>query len=162
MDPLKELVTVMEEEVQVGEELIHNLAAQKEAVLYWDSSKLLERIEEKEVLIRRPDAMEKRRQVIVTRLPGSGNGNNLSLNQLLSQLPPGQLTTRLGSLQIEARHIYGRLRLEEKGLVNLMENILAHIREALDPLSRPAVHLYEKKGTMAQSRPESGLVRGKI
>ena len=84
---LTELAAVIEEEVRVGEELLRNLAAQREAILSWDSSALFERTEEKEVLIRGLGAMEERRQGIMTHLCRSP-GKNPSLREFLAQLPP--------------------------------------------------------------------------
>ena len=162
MNELNDLISVVEDEVQVGEQLCHNLAAQKEAILSWDSSALLERVEEKEALIRKLGGMEQRRQGIAAQLLHSDITENPSLRALLARLPSGPGTVQLGSLQSHAWVLYNRIRLEEKRLVTLMDYILVNIREALSPLSQPIVHLYGKKGALTQPRPESGLIKGKI
>jgi hypothetical protein len=82
---LTELAAVMEEEVRIGEELLRNLADQKEAILSWDSSTILARVEEKEVLIHRLGTMEEKRQAIMVQLCRSP-GKNPSLRELLAQL----------------------------------------------------------------------------
>ncbi len=163
MNDLSDLISVLENEVQLGKELSHNLAAQKEAILSWNSSALIERVEEKETLTRKLGEMEERRQGIVAQLPHSDLEGNPSLRELLTRLPAEPRTVLLGSLLSHARELYNRLRLEEKRLVSLMECILGHIREALSPLSHPILHLYGKSGILSPSgRPQSGLVKGKI
>jgi hypothetical protein len=210
---VRQLIAVLEEEVRVGEKLLHNLAAQREAILSWDSSALLERVEEKEVLVRKLGAMEERRQEIMAHLPCARVEKNLSLRELLAHLSlqdrksleqeelrvqgaKGQesraqsqesrakesgskplalssklseplalshsVQDRLSHLQKRAWEVYSRLQAEEKRLVSLMETLLGHFREALSPLSHPSVYLYGKRGTPAHSRPESGLIQGKV
>ncbi len=163
MDELNDLISVVEDQVQVGEQLCHNLAAQKEAILSWNSSALLERVEEKEALIRDLGGIEHRRQGIIAQLPHSDLEGNPSLRELLTRLPAEPRTVLLGSLLSHARVLYNRLRLEEKRLVNLMECILEHIREALGPLSHPILNLYGKSGILAPPvRLQSRLIKGKI
>ena len=46
-----DLVTTIETELQIGEQLLHNLATQKVAVLQWNAAKLLEGLSEKELVL---------------------------------------------------------------------------------------------------------------
>jgi len=145
-----------------GGELYQNLATQKKAILFWDSSALLEQIEEKEALINRLSETEKNRQKIVSQILHTRGGENPSISEILAHLPPGKQTKRLSSLQSQARDLYRRLRIEDKRLVDLMEFILVQIRSALGPYASSQFSLYGNKGTLSPSRPESGLIQGKI
>ena len=49
---LAELLSVLENEVLVGEELSRNLEAQKNAIVEWDIAKLLEQIDAREPWLR--------------------------------------------------------------------------------------------------------------
>jgi hypothetical protein len=161
MHTLKDLVTVLAEEVRVAEALLHNLAAQREAVLSWDSVTLLEKVEEREVAIRKLGALEERRQEILAYLPGACEGTRPSCTVLLAQLPPRPEVAVLDQLRRRALEVYGRLRAEEKRFVALMENLLGHVREALAPLAHPPLHLYGKMGDSRPLHPASGLIEGK-
>jgi hypothetical protein len=43
-----------------------------------------------------------------------------------------------------------------------MENLLAHIQEALQPLLRSAAPLYSEAGTAEPARPPSALIHSKV
>ncbi|MCS6924390.1 MAG: flagellar protein FlgN [Candidatus Binatia bacterium] len=158
---LRDLVAVMEEEVQVGEELLHNLEAQRVAILSWDASTLLLRVEEREAMLRRLSALEERRQRIVLDLPCLSPNHGPSLRTLLARLPEGPETVSLRRLQRQILELYGRLRAAEQRVVALMDNLLGHLREALTCFCYSPVYLYGKKGAMTYGRPASGLIQGK-
>lgn len=161
MYTLRDLVTVMEEEVQVGEELLHNLAAQRAAILSWDASTLLLRVEEREAILRRLSALEERRQRIVLDLPCLSPSQGPSLRALLARLPEGPETITLRRLQQQILDLYSRLRAAEKRVVALMDTLLGHLREALACFCYSPLHLYGKKGATTYGRPASGLIQGK-
>jgi len=160
MDFLSELTAVMEEEIRVGERLLGNLADQKKAIISWNSSDLLRRVEEKETLIQGLGVMEESRRSIMAHL--LRRETNLSLRDLLGQLSPGPLATKLESLKQEAREIYTRLRAEEKGVVTLLQLLVGHLREALGTLSDFTANLYEQGGNPASPPRVSRLVQTKI
>jgi hypothetical protein len=157
---LTELAAAIEEEIALGQDLLDNLSAQRKAILGWKISTLIERIESREALLLSLGAVEERRQRIASQL--SGADAQISLKEILSRTSSSQPTTELGRLREEARRTYTRLQAEEKGLLALMENLLAHIREALSPLMFPEVRLYGEQGASGASRPSSGLIEGKI
>lgn len=161
-----ELIAILEDEVQLGETLLHNLAAQKEAILAWNSSKLLIYVEEKEHLVRKLAEMEDKRRTSVRQLLHANGAliadEEPSLKTLLTQLPPTPQTAMLSHLQQRAWEIYSRLRAGEKHLANLMGSLLNHISEALGSLTPPTrITLYGGKGVLTALRPEPGFVQGK-
>lgn len=161
MYDLRNLSEVIEKETALGEELLHNLAAQREAILSWDICALLSRIEEKEAELRSLGALEECREHIVEELCGSAE-KTPSLQEILHEPPFRPETARLASLRLRAQEIYTRLRLEERRLQGLMETLLTHLQEALRTLSQPAVHLYAQKGVADLQRPSSGFIQGKV
>lgn len=166
MPALTELIAVLEEEVQVGEELLLNLAAQKEAILAWDSSALLKHVGKKELLVRRLGTMEQRREAAVRRLVDAHGlpscEKTPALKELLAQLAHTSQTATVDHLQHRAWQIYSRLRAEEKHLTSLMGTLLGQITAALQSFTPPSVSLYGEKGTLTASRPAPGLVQEKI
>jgi hypothetical protein len=161
------LIAILEDEVQLGETLLCNLAAQKEAILAWNSSTLLIHVEEKEHLVRKLAETEEKRQTAVRQLlraHGLQDSNDTpSLKTLLAQLPPTSQTATLDHLQQRAWKIYSRLRAGEKHLTSLMGILLNHISEALGSLTPPArMTLYGGNGTLAALRPDPGFVQEKV
>ena len=161
-----ELVAVLESEVELGETLLHNLAAQKEAILAWDPSALLSHVEKKEHLVSLLTEMETHRQEIVRKLllsHGMVTGNDPpSLKVLLAQLPLTPQTAALERLQQSTWQIYSRLRVGEKYLAGLMGIILNHIGKALSSfMPPPRMSVYGENGALAVVRPEPGIVREK-
>jgi flagellar biosynthesis/type III secretory pathway chaperone len=162
-----QLIAILEDEVQLGETLLHNLAAQKEAILAWNSSKLLIHVEEKEHLVRKLAEMEEKRQTAVRQLLRAHGVQDAdetpSLKILLTQFPPTPHTAALEHLQQRAWKIYSQLRAEEKQLTSLMSILLNHISEALGSLTPPArMTLYGEKGIVAAARPDPGFVQEKV
>jgi Mg2+ and Co2+ transporter CorA len=159
---LTELAAVVGEEISLGQDLLENLAAQRQAILEWKISSLIERIEGRESLLSNLGAMEERRRAIVSRLGGTDDAT-LSLTEILCRVSQADQAGELQRLQADARRTYTRLQAEEKSLLNLMDNLLQHIRDALSPLSRPDMRLYGEQGTSDSfTHASSGLIQGKI
>jgi flagellar biosynthesis/type III secretory pathway chaperone len=156
-----QLADVLEEEVSVGEELERNLAAQKQALIGWDVAGLLEQITAREPWLRALGALEIKRKEILQRPELSNNA--ATLRQLLAKLPKDALEAqRLRHLRERGREIFTRLDSDEHALHGLMENLLAHIQEALRPLLRSAAPLYSEAGTAEPARPPSALIHSKV
>lgn len=167
MATLTELIAVLEGEVQLGETLLLNLAAQKEAILAWDSAALLSQVEKKEHFVRLLAEMEEQRQEIVRRLldaHGVEEGDDApALKMLLAQLPRTPQTAALDHLQQRTWQIYSRLRAGEKHLTSLMGILLNHIGEALGSLTPPSpMSIYGGNGALAVLRPEPGIMQEKV
>jgi hypothetical protein len=154
---LTELAAAIGEEISLGRELLDNLSAQRKAILGWEISTLIERIEGREALLLNLGAVEEKRQRITNQL--GGEEANLSLQAILGRVLSPAEAAELSCLGEQARRTYTRLQAEEKSLLSLMENLLGHIREALSPLTLPEVRLY---GKTAAPRSSSGLLQGKI
>jgi hypothetical protein len=167
MATLADLLTILADEVQLGETLLHNLNAQKTAIVAWDSSALLLHVEEKERLVRQLAESELKRSDTVRQLleaSGLPAADGVpSLKTLLAQLPATPQRAMLDYLQHRAWQIYSRLRAEEKHLMTLMGMLLTHIGEALGSVTRPAsITTYGEKGTLFAARPNPGFVQEKI
>ncbi len=155
------LADVLEEEISVGEELERNLAAQKKALIGWDVGGLLEQITAREPWLRVLAALEIKRKEILEETELSNNA--APLRQLLAKLP-GELpeAQRLNYLRQRGREIFMRLQSDERALHELMENLLAHIQEALQPLLHPSLPLYGESGVAEPPRPPSALIHSKV
>ena len=156
-----DLVTVLEDEIQVGESLLHNLGAQRQAILAWDSFALLARLAEKEILLGSLSDLETRQQELFAHLPCALNEEQRALPTVLAQLSAGPEQVALSQLQPRVVEIYQRLRTEEKHLAGLLNNLLDHMRGMLTSLAQSPVHLYSKSGTASSPRLESSLIQGK-
>jgi len=154
---LTELAAAIGEEIALGRDLLDNLSAQRKAILGWEISTLIERIESREALLLNLGAVEEKRQRITSRL--CDDDGNLSLQALMARASSAEQASELGRLREQARRTYAQLQTEEKSLLSLMENLLGHIREALSPLTLPSVRLYGKAAPAASS---SGLIQGKV
>jgi hypothetical protein len=167
MATFTELIAVLEGEVELGETLLLNLAAQKEAILAWDSATLFSHVEKKEHLVRLLAEMEEQRLEIVHQLLREHSLSETAdipvLKVLLAQSPPTPQTAALGYLQQRTWQIYSRLRAGEKHLTSLMGILLNHIGEALDSLTPPSqMSIYGGNGALATVRPEPGIVQEKV
>jgi hypothetical protein len=166
MQSLTELIAVLEEEVLLGETLLRNLAAQKEAVLAWDSSTLLKKLEEKELLLRQLAVQEERREEAVQQLLFEHGLPDVegtpALKTLLASLPATPQTAALDHLHRRAWQIFSHLRTGEKHLTQLMGVLFDHLSDALGSLTPSQVSLYGGKGTLTTSRPAPGLVQEKV
>ena len=167
MATLADLLTVLEDEVQLGETLLRNLNAQKAAIVAWDSSALLLHVEEKEHLVHQLAERERKRSAAVRQLLEAYNlpaaDDVPSLKALLAQLPATPQRATLEHLQHRAWQIYSRLRAGEKYLTTLMGMLLTHIGEALGAVTRPtSITTYGERGTLAAARPIPGFVQEEI
>jgi FlgN protein len=156
-DDLSELTAVLAEEVALGRELLDNLSAQREAILCWKISDLIDRVENRELLFSNLTILERRRKRLVEQLTGD-EAATVTLSGIIADRPAGA-ADELARLQKAARRLYSRLHSEERNLFDLMQNLLQHIREALTPLAEPEVALY---GGAAAPRLSSGLIQGKV
>lgn len=167
MTTTTELIAVLEGEVELGETLLLNLAAQKEAILAWNSAALLAHLEKKEHLLRLLEEMEEQRQEIVRRMLHdsglSAVADAPTLKTLLARLPSTPQTAALNHLHHRTWDIYSRLRAGEKHLTSLMGILLNHISEALDSLAPPPpVSVYGGNGALAAMRTAPGLMQEKV
>jgi hypothetical protein len=157
---LSELMTILEEEIVVGEALQHNLEEQKKAVLTWDAVTLWQQIDAREPWLRQLAALEERRQGILKEM--TSHLNPMTLGELIAGFPAGvPERDRLRQLQDGARRIFSRLRREEHYLHGLMENLQAHIQEAMGATPPTAVPLYSETGATLPSCSSLGMIRGK-
>jgi hypothetical protein len=158
---LAELVSVLENEISVGEELSRNIEVQKQAILDWDMVKLLEQIDGREPWLRSLSQLEEQRCEIVKHI-GLRSGS-LTLRQIIAALPQeGSERVRFGQLREQTEKVFTRLRAEERSLHELMETLLAHIQEALTSLAPPLVPVYSENGVTLPSRTKSGLLCSKV
>lgn len=168
MATFAELITVLENEVELGETLLLNLAAQKEAILAWDSATLLSHVEKKERLVRLLADLEGQRLETVCQLfheykLSMDGADSLTLKGLLAQSPPTPQTAALAYLQQRTWKIYSQLRTGEKHLTSLMGILLNHIGEALHSLTPPPqISIYGGNGALAAVRPRPGIVQEKV
>ena len=156
---LAELIAVLEAEARIGEELLQNLRARKEAILAWDSSALLARVDEKETLLGRIAGLENQRDGIVARLAARPRE---PLRALLAGLPPGPRASALEDLHRRVRTIYSRLRAQERTLAATLEDMLGHLRGALGRGGTNTALLYGASGTVNSAPPRSGILEGKV
>jgi flagellar biosynthesis/type III secretory pathway chaperone len=157
---LNDLAAVLEEEIAVGEELRRNLACQRQALVDWDMEALIAAIEAREIRLRSLGALEQRRLEVLKK--DGVTDTSIELKRLISQSPeglPGR--QRLCSVRTRALETFSRLQADELSVNGLMEDLLAHLREALTPLALPAVSLYGDKGGAAPQRPKSAFIHNK-
>ena len=161
MQSVQDLVTTVTDEVQLGEQLLDNMSAQREAILAWNAATLLKRLAEKELLLYKLQALTARQHELLNQHLCSPIERSGSLNDLLSQLPAGQEKTALSGLQLRVREIYSRVQIEEHKLVSLLEHLLGHMGEVFASLVQAPIHVYGRNGTSSLPRPQSELIQGK-
>jgi hypothetical protein len=161
MDMLNNLIGVLQEEVQVGENLLHNLLAQRNAILAWDAHTLLERLSEKELLVYRLASVVEQQRELMARIIDSPSDQRAVLSELLRRLPVGAEHDAISTLQDQAYALYSRVQAEERHLAGVLENLLGHMRTILAPLAEAPVYVYSKSGSTSASRATSGLIQGK-
>ena len=161
MNPeLNDLAAVLEEEIAVGEELSHNLAAQRQALICWDMDALIAKIEARGPWLRSLGELEVRRHNLLAQ--GAAPNKSVTLRRLIAACPEDlPVRHRLQTVRARARETFVRLQADERNVIGLMENLLSHLNEALRPLARPAVSLYGDTGAAAVQRPSSALIRNK-
>jgi hypothetical protein len=161
MDILNNLINVLHEEVQVGEDLLHNLSAQRSAILAWDAALLLERLSEKELLVYRLANVVDEQRELMARMIDPPRDHRAVLSELLVRLPSGAEREAISELQEQAHALYTRVQAEERHLAEVLENLLGHMRTLLTPLAEAPVHVYGRSGGTAVARASSGLIQGK-
>lgn len=158
---LRELFTVIEDELAVGRELLQNLERRKTAIVEWDLVGLMEQLEEKERWLRALDALEQQRSSLLMQMAGP-NAEPPTLRELATGIAQVDEADLWRSLRERARETLTRLTVGERDLAGLMENISLHIQEALRPLNLPSLPLYGGTGAAASQRPSAGLIHGKV
>jgi hypothetical protein len=154
-----ELVSVLEEEIAVGEELHRNLEAQKTAIVAWDIVNLLEQIDAKEPWLRSLGQLEERRSLVLRRIAPADVP--ITLRQIIANLPQeGSDRAFLDRLGERTRKVFTRLDAEERDLRELMQSLLGHIQDALSSLTEP-LPVYSESGITPPARALSGLLHGK-
>jgi hypothetical protein len=157
---LNDLAVVLEEEIAVGEELSHNLAAQRQALICWDIDALTAKIEERGPWLRSLAELEARRHNLLAQ--GAAPNESVTLRCLIAACPEDLPERhRLQTVRARAHETFVRLQADERNVNGLMENLLSHLNEALRPFARPAVSLYGDTGAAAVQRPSSALFRNK-
>ena len=155
-----ELVSVLEDEVKIGEELYRNLEAQKKAIVAWDVESLLKQIDAKEPWLRSLNQLEKKRSEVLARM--SSANAQITLRQIIAKLPQEcNEYVLLDQLRERTRKVFTRLNAEERSLQELMQSLLAHMQDALNSLTDP-VPVYSESGITSSPRSQSGLLHGKV
>jgi hypothetical protein len=155
-----ELSAVLEEEITVAEELSRNLAAQRAAIVAWDPSELLQRIERREACLRALGILEQKRSDIIKRMGFASEP--VTLRRLVAELPhTSPERARMGALREQASDILTRLHADERDLSGLMQTMLSHIQGALSPLARDRAPVYTETGAAEPQRAPSALVHSK-
>lgn len=156
---LIDLVALLEEEIAVGEKLLLNLAAQRQALVAWDMRKLLTEIDAREASIRALNELEIRRVNLVRT---QESADPVTLGQLIRGCPESlPARHRLESVRAKARAIFLRLQKDDRDLNGLMKTLQTHLHEALKPLACPAVPLYDESGVALLQPPSSAIMRNK-
>jgi len=161
MPSFTDLVTTIETELQIGEQLLHNLAVQKTAILQWNAAKLLEGLSEKELLLHKLQAAATQQSEFLSHSECASQERPSHLLELLAQLPTGPERSALLQLQLRVCDIYTSLQTEEHKLVSLLENMLGHTQEMLHALEPPSVSVYGRCGSTFLSHPEPELLQEK-
>lgn len=161
MHSIPDLVTTIAEEIQVGEQLLHNMAAQRAAILAWNAATLLEQLTEKELLLYKLQALATRQHELLDHHVCASTDQPDTLKALLTQLSSAPEKAVLSDLQHRMRAIYARVQTEEHKLVSLLEHLLGHMEEVFASLAHAPVHVYGRNGTSSLSRPQSELIQGK-
>lgn len=174
-DVLSDLTAMLEEAVQVGKELLQNVAGQRVAMIAWDSDASLAWVEKKETLLQRLRLIDdKRRQLLPDLLLAQGSQGQhgrqghiddiatVSLRIILSRLPDEPQVERLRTLQTQTQTVFRQLRQEEQQLDRSMQLLLAPLREALGKLVAVPDSLYGEKGTLTTPPAQPGLIQGKV
>lgn len=174
-DELSDLTAVVEEAVQVGKEILENVAGQRAAMIAWDSDAFLAWVEKKEILIQRLRLIDaKRLQLLPHLLPAQGSERQQgqqgqmedvatpSLRTILSRLPDEPQVERLHTLQTQAHTVFRQVRQEEQQLDRSMQLLLEPLREALGKLVAIPDSLYGENGTLTAPPAQPGLIQGKV
>ena len=162
MSPVEiaELVSVLEEEIAVGEKLARNLDAQRQAIAAWHAAALLEDLEVREIELKSLALLEHRRLELLAK--ASSAGEPVTLRWIIAGLAAddGQRLV-LSNLRDRIRGLFTRLSAEEKMLRKLMENLLSHIQDALLAFPEPGRPIYDGTGLARTPDDRLGLYHNK-
>lgn len=161
MRSLTELVTTIETELHLGEQLMQNLAAQKAAILNWNATRLLEGLSEKELLLHRLQATTTQQSQMLSHSECSSREQQPRLLDWVAQLPTGPEKSAILQLQLRVCDLYTTLHSEEHKLVSLLETMLGHTQEMLHTFEPASVSVYGRSGTTSTSHPEPELLQEK-
>ena len=157
---LAELAAILEQEIAVAEELERNLAAQKQAVLYWNMDQLIARVDARAPWLGKLEALEQQRAECLGR--AGFDHRQTTLRHLLAVLPPKTPERdRLAALQGDSKKIFNRLQADERHLHELMENLLTLIHGALESLMSPASTTYSETGATEAPGPHTALLHSR-
>jgi hypothetical protein len=158
---IAELVSVLEEEIALGEELMRNLDIQKQAILNWDAAKLLESVDQRERRIKLLALLEDRRRKLLD-AASSRAGETGNLRGIIGQIAqddPKRLA--VSQLRERTRQVFTRLTAEEGTLRKLMETLLGHIQDALVAFPQITGAMYDDSGLAHVSEDRFGLYQTK-
>ncbi len=161
MRSLTDLVTTIETELQIGEQLLHNLAGQKSAILNWNATKLLEGLSEKELLLHKLQTATSRQNELLAQRTEVVQEDSPRLVEFLAQLPTGPEKSAVLQLQLKVCSLYTTLQTEEHKLVGLLENMLGHTQEMLHAFEPSSVAVYGRSGATSVPHPEPELLQEK-
>jgi hypothetical protein len=161
MRSFTDLVTTIETELRIGEQLLHNIVAQKAAILNWNAAQLLEGLSEKELLLHKLQATATQQSALLSHSECPSQEQPSRLLEVLAQLPTGPERAAILQLQLQVCDVYSSLQTEEHKLVSLLENMLGHTHEMLHALEPPSVSVYGRSGTTSVSHPEPELLQEK-
>lgn len=155
-----QLCRVLEAELAVGRKLLDNLEALKNAIAKWDIERLLLEIEARQPSIDALVKLETQRNEILRNFEGVSIGSRLRdlMDSMAGDAPERQ---RLAELREESRHTFTRLHAQEHSLIGLMENLMAHIHEALTPLIQGGAPLYGDTGAARLPSSAAALIQSK-
>jgi len=154
------LCGVLEAELAVGQTLVANLEALKKAIVAWDIERLLREIEARQPAIDELVLLETQRNEILRNLDeGARQGGLRGLIASMSGDSPER--QRLAELREKNRCAFTMLHAAERNLIGLMENLLAHIHEALAPLTAAGVPLYGETGAARSVDVGAALIHSK-
>lgn len=156
---LAELAQILEAQIEVGEELQRNLAAQRRAIVDWDANALIEQIQRREPWLRRLDELEERRRGLFK----SSFKEAASLGELIeSGFVDASDRLRLGVLRQRSRRLFTSLQAEERALHQLMAHLRAHIEAAFHSVAAPSTPTYGDTGAVARPSAPSALLHSKV
>lgn len=154
---LNDLAAILEQELAVAEKLENNLAAQKQAIVDWNTEELLAAIDAREPWLRRLGELEEARSVCVAQHDDS---KKLSLRDLLALVPPtAPQLPQLRALQRQTKQIFTRLYADERRFNALLKNLRNLIDEAWSPLMQSTPPTYDESGE--GQRPTANLLHSR-
>jgi hypothetical protein len=156
-----DFAALLDEQAAVGDELRRNLAAQRQALVAWDMEALIAGIDARESYLRSLDELERRRIAVLEQ--AGVTDTSFQLKQLIAQIPDGlPVRRRLQTARARALETFTRLQADERNLNSFMASLLEHLRDAVSPLARSDVSLYDDTGAAALQGPVSAFIRNRV